>query len=130
MPGSRFRSEALPNPRSLRSGGFSLSFSHETTVQNQPSPSEDLASSYPLPDAIRAGLHRATPADAAAVRDLTRAAYTKWVPLLGRELKPMTADYDVAVRDHIVGMLYVGGNRDRRAVLHAVSGHEGHLLRT
>ncbi|WP_254073340.1 GNAT family N-acetyltransferase [Acidisphaera sp. S103] len=63
----------------------------------------------PLTEAIRAGLRRATPADAAAVRDLTRAAYAQWVPVLGREAKPMTADYDVAVHDHIVDMLYVDG---------------------
>jgi ribosomal protein S18 acetylase RimI-like enzyme len=78
-------------------------------MQNQPSQPENLASPHPLTDAISAGLRRATPADAAAVRDLTRAAYAKWVPVLGREAKPMTADYGVAVRDHIVDMLYVDG---------------------
>lgn len=62
-----------------------------------------------LTDAIRAGLRRATAADAAAVRDLTRAAYAKWVPVLGREPKPMGADYDAAVRDHVVDMLHVDG---------------------
>jgi hypothetical protein len=36
------------------------------------------ASAFPLTDAIRAGLPRATPADAQAVRDLTRAAYARW----------------------------------------------------
>jgi ribosomal protein S18 acetylase RimI-like enzyme len=77
-------------------------------VQNQPSLSENLASSSPLTDAIRAGLRRAIPADVAAVRDLTRAAYARWVPLLGREPSPMTADYEVAVRDHRVDLLHVG----------------------
>ena len=43
-------------------------------------------------------LRRATPSDAAAIRDLTREAYAKWVPLIGREPKPMTADYDAAPR--------------------------------
>ena len=57
----------------------------------------------------RAGLRRAAPADAVAVRDLTRAAYAKWGPVLGREPKPMTADYDAAVRDHVVDMLYLDG---------------------
>lgn len=79
------------------------------TVQNQPSPSENLNSFYPLTDAIRAGLCRATPADAAAVRDLTRAAYAKWVSVIGREPAPMTADYDVAVRDHMVDLLHLDG---------------------
>jgi len=86
-----------------------LPFSQETTVQDQPSPPESPASPHPLTAAIRAGLRRATPADAAAVRDLTRAAYAKWVPVLGREPKPMTADYDVAVRDHVVDMLHLDG---------------------
>jgi hypothetical protein len=28
------------------------------------------------------------------VRDITRAAYTKWVAAIGREPKPMTANYE------------------------------------
>ena len=47
---------------------------------------------------------RATLADAAAVRALTRAAYAKWVPLIGREPKPMTADYERAVSAHVVDL--------------------------
>ena len=74
-------------------------------MQIQPPPLENLTS--PLTDAIRAGLRRATPADAAAVRDLTRAAYARWVPLIGREPRPMTADYEVAVCDHMVDLLHV-----------------------
>ena len=54
-------------------------------------------------------LRRAGPEDAAAVRDLTRAAYAKWVPVIGREPKPMSADYAEAVRRHRVDMLYVDG---------------------
>jgi ribosomal protein S18 acetylase RimI-like enzyme len=54
-------------------------------------------------------IRRATPADAGAIRDLTRAAYAKWVPVIGREPKPMAADYDAAVRDHLIDLLYVGG---------------------
>ena len=34
------------------------------------------------------------PADAAAIRDLTRSAYSKWVPLI--EPTPMTAVIDAA----------------------------------
>jgi hypothetical protein len=41
-------------------------------------------------------LRQATPADAAAIRRLTRAAYAKWIPASGREPKPMTVDYSVA----------------------------------
>lgn len=52
---------------------------------------------------------RATSDDAAAIRDLTRAAYRKWVPLIGHEPKPMTADYDKAVRDHRFDLLVIEG---------------------
>ncbi len=68
---------------------------------------------------------RATPADAAAVRDLTRAAYAKWVPLLGREPKPMGADYAAALRDHLVELLYQG---DTLAGLAEMIPQPDHLL--
>ena len=42
----------------------------------------------------------AAPCDAAAIRALVRAAYAKWVPVLGREPRPMQADYEAAVREH------------------------------
>ena len=54
-------------------------------------------------------MRRATIADAVTVRELTRAAYAKWVPILGREPRPMTADYDAALREHLVDLLHVGG---------------------
>ncbi|MES2340194.1 MAG: GNAT family N-acetyltransferase [Pseudomonadota bacterium] len=54
-------------------------------------------------------LRTAAPADATAIRDLTRAAYAKWVPLIGREPKPMGADYEAAVRNHRFDLLYVDG---------------------
>ena len=47
--------------------------------------------------------------DAAAIRELTRAAYAKWVPLIGREPKPMTANYENAVTRHRFDLLYVDG---------------------
>ena len=47
-------------------------------------------------------LRRATATDAEAVRTLVRACYAKWVPLIGREPKPMTADYARAIREHLV----------------------------
>jgi len=37
-------------------------------------------------------------ADASAIRALTREAYAKWVPVIGREPKPMMADYAKAVQ--------------------------------
>jgi ribosomal protein S18 acetylase RimI-like enzyme len=51
---------------------------------------------------------RATQADVAAIRDLTRAAYAKWVPVIGREPKPMGADYESAIRNHRFDLLYLG----------------------
>jgi ribosomal protein S18 acetylase RimI-like enzyme len=52
-------------------------------------------------------IRRAGQGDAAAVRELTRSAYAKWVPLIGREPTPMTADYDQAVREHMIDLLFV-----------------------
>jgi GNAT superfamily N-acetyltransferase len=51
---------------------------------------------------------RAGAADAIAVRALTRAAYAKWIPVVGREPKPMGADYDAAVKNHLVDLLIDG----------------------
>jgi ribosomal protein S18 acetylase RimI-like enzyme len=51
-------------------------------------------------------IRRATPADATAIRDLTRAAYAKWVPVIGREPRPMTVDYQNAVVNHLIDLLY------------------------
>lgn len=57
----------------------------------------------------REEIRQAVATDVAVIRELTRAAYAKWVPLIGREPKPMTADYDEAVRNHRFDLLYVGG---------------------
>src|SRR5262245_19650353 len=54
-------------------------------------------------------MRRATAADAAAVRALTRDAYGKWVAVIGREPKPMGADYDQAVRAHRIDLAYSDG---------------------
>eukprot|EP01035_Chromulina_nebulosa_P062015 gene62015-84809_t len=50
---------------------------------------------------------RATSADVSAIRELTRAAYAKWVPVIGREPLPMTADFELAVRDHLIDLLVI-----------------------
>jgi GNAT superfamily N-acetyltransferase len=54
-------------------------------------------------------LVQASQADAAAIRKLTREAYAKWVPVIGREPKPMAADYVEAVRKHRFDLLYTNG---------------------
>ena len=54
-------------------------------------------------------LRSATMADASAIRALTREAYAKWVPVIGREPKPMMADYAEAVQKHRIDLLYLDG---------------------
>ena len=70
-------------------------------------------------------LRRAIPSDAAAVGELTRAAYAKWVPVIGREPKPMTVDYGARVREHRIDLLHVG---NRLAALIEVVPEADHLL--
>lgn len=53
-------------------------------------------------------LRPALPEDAAAIRDLTLAAYAKWVPVVGRKPLPMEADYETAVRQHVIELLFAG----------------------
>ena len=69
-------------------------------------------------------LRQAKPADAAAIRQLTRAAYAKWIESSGREPTPMTADYDAAVRTHRFDLLYLNGTLT--ALIETVD--EGELL--
>jgi N-acetylglutamate synthase-like GNAT family acetyltransferase len=51
----------------------------------------------------------ARPHDAPAIRALTLEAYAKWVPVIGRDPKPMTADYDHAVKNHLFGLIHIDG---------------------
>jgi N-acetylglutamate synthase-like GNAT family acetyltransferase len=53
-------------------------------------------------------LRRAVAADAGLVRELVRAAYAKWVPLIGREPRPMGASYDDAIARHVIDLCEVG----------------------
>ncbi len=70
-------------------------------------------------------LRQAVASDTAAVRALVRAAYARWVPLIGREPKPMGADYEAAVRDHRVDLAYLG---DELAALIETIPQPDHLL--
>jgi len=61
---------------------------------------------YPL-DSLP--LRSATSQDVDAIRTLTRAAYADWVPVIGREPKPMSAGYAEAVKKHRIDLLHVDG---------------------
>jgi len=54
-------------------------------------------------------ISRAAAEDADAVRLLVRRAYAQWVPVLGREPLPMTADYDRAIREHSIDLVRADG---------------------
>lgn len=68
---------------------------------------------------------RATSVDASIVREITRAAYAKWVSVIGREPKPMTANYEQAVIHHIIDLLDQEG---RTVALIEVIPESSHLL--
>jgi len=46
--------------------------------------------------------------DTDAIRDIVRAAYAKWVPVISREPLPMKADYERAVREHRIEVMHIG----------------------
>jgi len=50
-------------------------------------------------------LKSANATDSAAIRDLVRAAYAKWIPVIGREPGPMQADYDQHLKIHRFDLL-------------------------
>jgi ribosomal protein S18 acetylase RimI-like enzyme len=62
-----------------------------------------------MPNSARLQIRRAGPSDADAVRRLTREAYARWIPVIGREPLPMKADYDKAVREHAIDLLQADG---------------------
>lgn len=45
-------------------------------------------------------LRPAAPHEAAEIRALVRAAYARWIPVIGREPRPMQVDYDAAMLEH------------------------------
>lgn len=56
----------------------------------------------------QAPLIRATKADVPAIRAVVDAAYSKWIPLIGRKPMPMTADYEALVAANTVWVLKDG----------------------
>ena len=51
-------------------------------------------------------IRRGTAADVDLIRSFTRDAYAKWIPLIGREPLPMSADYETAIHQHRFDLLY------------------------
>lgn len=72
-----------------------------------------------------AGLRRASAEDVPAIAALVRAAYSKYLPRIGRAPKPMMADYSVSIARHQVWVIEEKGALI--AVLELVPG-AGHLL--
>ena len=60
-------------------------------------------------DVAKLSFRRAGKDDATAVRQLTRDVYTKWIPIIGREPKPMQADYEKAVTNHWIDIFEQNG---------------------
>lgn len=61
-----------------------------------------------MPHEVLLNFRAALPEDATTIRTLVRAAYAKWVPVIGREPKPMSADYEHTVREHDFALLCNG----------------------
>lgn len=78
-----------------------------------------------MPEPTTIKLRQAVPADVTQVRELVRLAYAQWVPVIGREPLPMTADYEKAIRDHRIDLLHAEG---RLVALIETIAHDDHLL--
>jgi GNAT superfamily N-acetyltransferase len=54
-------------------------------------------------------IRSATASDVATIREVTRAAYAKWIKVIGREPLPMNADYEQAIEKHSFDLLFIDG---------------------
>ncbi len=70
-------------------------------------------------------IRRASEDDADAIGALTRQAYAKWVPVIGREPLPMSVDYNDAIRKHRFDLLFL---EDMLAALIETVPSDGYLL--
>ena len=59
-------------------------------------------------DEPRSSLRQAGPADVTAIAALTEAAYSAYIPLIGRKPQPMLADYASMVVENTIFLLSVG----------------------
>ena len=71
-------------------------------------------------------IRRGAVADVASITALTRAAYAKWVPLIGREPFPMKVDYFAAISKHRFDLLLV--NSDLAALIETMLRDEDLLI--
>ena len=70
-------------------------------------------------------IRQGTTEDAHDIRSLTREAYAKWVPFIGREPLPMSANYQEAIQEHRFDLLF----KDEMLVaLIETICHDDHLL--
>lgn len=58
---------------------------------------------------VALSVRRADEHEAELVQEIVRAAYSKWIPVIGREPTPMTADFNKAIREHDVDLAIVAG---------------------
>ncbi|MCX6648089.1 MAG: GNAT family N-acetyltransferase [Candidatus Bathyarchaeota archaeon] len=63
----------------------------------------------PARDDANVTIRPATREDAATVSAITDAAYSKWIPLIGRKPEPMTVDYSEMIATHPIHLLSVEG---------------------
>ena len=68
-------------------------------------------------------LRRATPDDVDTIRALVRAAYARWVPIMGREPIPMNADYAKAVERHVIDLHHIDGALAALIEMHPAPNH-------
>lgn len=68
-------------------------------------------------------LRQAGPDDAAAITALVRSAYAPWVPLIGREPKPMTVDYAQALAVNRFDLLEAEGRLEALIETAAAADH-------
>lgn len=73
-----------------------------------------------IPDVV---IRRASPGEAEIIAAITTAAYTRYVPLLGRQPQPMTADYRQILAKHPVWLLCLGGQPAGVLVLMKATDH-------
>ena len=64
-------------------------------------------------------------ADVDAIRQFTRKAYAKWIPLIGREPLPMNANYEQTIKTNRFDLFY---QNDNLVALLETINNEDHLL--